>query len=1027
MSARLVVHTLGRLSIMLDARSVSDLSSRTAEALLIYLLCAQRPIARQVLATFFWDDRSPERAATNLRTLLTMLRKPFGAYLIITRQTVAFDPQADVWCDLSVLEAALTDLAPMLDQPGPLDAATSDRLRAALDLYQGDFLEGFYLRESQGFEQWTLQTQERLRLQVGYGLRRFVAHCLESGDYAAGIRAAERLLVLEPYAEQAHRQMMWLLVRSGRRNAALAHYQACRQFLHDELGVDVGAPTSELFATIAALPFPPPCYLPRQPTSFVGREAELAEIVAQLGHVECRLLTILGAGGMGKTRLAIQAAQQIYQQRPGAFLHGIAYVALADVTSRDAFCIAVAEALAVPLEGVRTPEAQLLAYLSDKEVLLVLDNAEDLLSGPHAADGIAAVLAGAPQLTVLATSRERLHLHEEWVFDIDGLTYPDAEALDAPTEALLSAYAAVQLFLQRARRIRRGFAPTADDWAAIGRICRLLAGMPLGLELAAAWVREADCPTIAARIGQDLDVLASPLRNVPDRHRSLRAVFEHSWQLLTAAEQGALSRLAVFHGRIEPHAAATIADVPTNLLAALVGKSLLRRSAARHYALHGTIRSYALEKLAATPAAEARSWRRYCSYYADLLEQRAEALYGPDQRAASEVIGAEFDNIRAAWDRTVADRQWDVLSRMLAAFHMYSWLHSRFADGKAALAGACERLTAEARPDRLLLARLHYRLADYHGWLSDFVTAQTLFNAAVPQLRRFEAWEELGWALDGLSQVSYAQGSYEAARRHAEAALEWFRRLEYAPGIAQALTSVGNLISDVDADYQAAQPLYAESLALYRDLGDRYGQAKGIINLGTLAHLLGDYPSAHAYYAEGIALCRELRHRQALAIALNNQGQVLSALNRQDEAVVALTESAGLRRSLGDLRGLAFTQMSLGNLAAQLEQCNEARRHYAEALRIGMRLASAALLADLLIGIAEQAAHWGDAAQAAELVTAINQAAIDGEELRRKVLRLSERLAIASIPPPAPDGVSPAGRGLLTAAEAALQWLRRDA
>jgi predicted ATPase/DNA-binding SARP family transcriptional activator len=1024
MNSRLTVYTLGQVTILLDGRPVTELSSRTAEALLIYLIYQKRPVSRQVLADFFWDDRAPERGAANLRTLLTMLRKPLGEFLLITRQTVAFDHDADCWLDAAVLEQKLADLAPSLESALPLSDETLARLRAALDLYQGDFLEGFYLSESHAFEEWTLQIQERLRRLVAVGLRRLVAVCLGAGDYQAGIHFAGRLLAIDNYDEETQRQLMWLYLRSGQRNAALEQYRRCRDLLVRELGLEPDPATTALYERFRAITFPPLLRLPLDPTPFVGREAELAEIGQRLSDPTCRLLTILGPGGMGKTRLAIRAAAQVYQARPGAFLDGIHFVALASIQNAGQLAAAIATTLHLPFEGGRDPQGQLLNYLQHKELLLVLDSVEQLAGNDEAVAFIGRLLDRAGGVTLLVTSRTRLDLHEEWLFDVEGLAYP---LPDTAGDGAIESYAAVQLFVQNATRLQRTFAPTTADWAAIVRVCQLLSGAPLGLELASAWVRRHTCTEIAAQIAADLDFLTTSLRNVPLRHRSLRAVFEHSWQLLSDEEQVALCQLAVFQGQIAPTAAQAVASASPALLRALASQSLLRKADQDGaFAMHELIRQYALEKLATLPELAEYTWRAFCSYFARFLDQRADSLKGRGQQEALQEISYEVENVRAAWDAAVCRRLRDELAQMLEAFYWYQWQRGYFQEGRAALSTAAAALTAEGMADDLLLARIQSRLGEYHSWLSNYETATCLVEASVPVLRRATAWVDLAWALDTLGQIAYAQGEFSTARGYFEEALTWFQRQEVAAGVAHSLTTLANVYCDELADYAAAQTFYQESLALYREIGDRYGEAKSVINQGTLAHSLGQHEVAAGYYREGIALCRELGHRQALAIALNNLGQVLDKLGSPAEAATLLHESVSLRRELADQRGLALTLMSLGNVAARLEQPRQAQQHYAEALRTAQQLGSPGLLAELLVGLADLLVDWGEASGAAALLAQILNEQIEGVEIQQKAQTIWGRIAAQNRVALATGQADAAGKTITMLVDEALGWLTRQ-
>src|SRR4051812_42036887 len=291
--------------------------------------------------------------------------------------------------------------------------------------------------------------------------------------------------------------------------------------------------------------------LPSQLTAFVGRVAEIDEIHKLLALPECRLLTLTGVGGIGKTRLALQAAGQMAK----TFVDGVHFVALQPTTSIHFFISTVADAIGFTLAGPEEPQTQLFTYLRKKELLLIIDNFEQLLDGVTL---LIALLETAPRVKLLVTSRELLHLQEEWVYPLQGLPYPNAPAVLGEEWATLTHYSAVQLFVERARRVRRGFSLEAEA-ADIVTICQMVEGMPLALELAAAWTQSLTCRTIADEIRRNLDFLATDWRNFPDRQRSMRAVFDYSRNLLTPTEQEVFKRISVFRGGFDRKAAEFVA------------------------------------------------------------------------------------------------------------------------------------------------------------------------------------------------------------------------------------------------------------------------------------------------------------------------------------------------------------------------------------------------------------------------------------------------------------------------------------
>ncbi len=469
------IRTFGGLTITHHGAPVTGLASRKAEALLVYLACIQRPHTREVLATLFWDERSQERALSNLSVLLTSLRHRLAPFLVITRQTVAFNLESDYWLDAAVLGAQLK--SPLRAQSSSHDSIA--RLEISLALYQGDFLAGFHLRACRDFEEWAVVERERLQRLAIEALETVVTFYLHTGNYPAGLAPAQRLLQLDPLREAAHHQVMLLLARSGQRSAALAQYEICRRRLAEELGVAPSPDLTVLYERLrTAQPSPPHNLSAHTPlTPFVGREDELAQIAERLANPDCRLLTLVGPGGSGKTRLALSAATA----HLNAFLHGIYVVPLAPVSSSDFLIPALAQALQFTFVGRAHPKMQLFDYLHEKEMLLVLDNFEHLRSGT---DLLIELLRQAPEVKLLVTSRERLNLKAEWLLDIAGLEYPASPEIEN-----IEAYSATRLFTQTAQRVRADFQLSADTRASVAHICRLVEGMPLAIELAAAWMR----------------------------------------------------------------------------------------------------------------------------------------------------------------------------------------------------------------------------------------------------------------------------------------------------------------------------------------------------------------------------------------------------------------------------------------------------------------------------------------------------------------------------------------------------------
>ena len=449
-------------------------------------------------------------------------------------------------------------------------------------------------------------------------------------------------------------------------------------------------------------PFAPLGNWPVQLTPLVGRESELTSLGQLLADPLCRLLTLIGPGGVGKTRLAIEAASQARSR----FADGVWFVPLASVSSPAAIIPAIAEAMGLTLRGQTELRLQLLSHLTGMEMLLVLDNLEHLLAG---VDLFTNILARAPGVKLLVTSRERLHLQSEYVFVTQGLPVPPPDQLHRAYD-----YDAIHLFEQSAHRAGAQIVLEGDELAAAVQVCRLVDGMPLGIELAATWTPLLSCQEIAAEIQRSLDFLAGALHDLPERQRSLRAVFDHSWRLLTPEKRDVLSRLSVFQGGFERKAAEEVAGASLPGLLALSSKSLIRRNASGRYDLHEVVRQYAFSHLSQTPAG-VETGDRHSRYYLALLEGRE-----PDLRSKAQVqtlcgLLGEIDNLRAAWDWAVSRGLFDALAGAVRCFgclfELMGWLEEGVALLETAIQAAADgakdpvrrRVMGEARAQQSLL------------------------------------------------------------------------------------------------------------------------------------------------------------------------------------------------------------------------------------------------------------------------------------------------------------------------------------
>ena len=582
--------------------------------------------------------------------------------------------------------------------------------KAAL-LYRGDFLAGFSLRDSANFDDWQFFQQEAMRRTFADALQKLVSLLLQGRLFTEAISFAQRWLALDTLNEEAHRQLMKAYTWNGQRHTALRQYQECQRVLKMELGIAPEPATTTLYegivsgnyekqygnyqilsekmlpgtievATVADWPgmraTRPVCNLPIPSTKFIGRQQELKQIESQLSDPACWLLTLLGQGGSGKTRLAIEIAQ--YQINN--FTHGVYFIPLSAVKDQQSFAPTIARAMGLTLgQHGPTPEEQLLDFLREKSLLMILDSFEGLTQWTGL---LAQIHSNASEVKMLVTSRHRLHLQGEWVIGINGLDYPPERAQKASgrTGEGLKTYSAVELFLQASHRTCVTFQPEPEDMAAIHQITQLLEGMPLGLELAATWVNTLSCHEISQEIKRGLDILETTLVDIPDRQRSIRAVFDYSWNLLSNREQVLLPRLAVFRGSFSRQAAEQVAGISLRELSCLVDKSLVQRTPEGRFDLHDQLRQYCAERLDQVPADNHETHRRHCAYFSTRLWEWNQQMSQDQQGQTLRVVEVELANLQASCEWAIRQKRLDYLEQSMDGMCQLYLRRARFAEGQ---------------------------------------------------------------------------------------------------------------------------------------------------------------------------------------------------------------------------------------------------------------------------------------------------------------------------------------------------------
>jgi predicted ATPase/DNA-binding SARP family transcriptional activator len=904
------IELFGGLRLLQGDRLLTRFRTQKAAILLAYLaLHLSQTHPRDQLVDLFWPEMDLEPGRTNLSTALTSLRRqleppgiPAGSLLVADRRTVQLNPEAVV-TDVAEFDLLLDTAARVED---PLERA--GLLERAVGLYRGELLPGC-------LEEWALLERARSSERWAGNLEALAAAREESGDLEGALGAARRAVEADPYREEPYRAQMRLYAAQGRVAAALETYRKLEQVLRAELGVSPAAATralaeqlqrdpasvgtrsparasgptvrgraapghppapmpkpragkrteagGELPAPRDAVPFPSP--LPLQLTRFFGREAEIAELSRRLAVPQTRLLTLTGPGGAGKTRLALEVARQLAP----AFHGRVWFVELAALPDPNLIPFALASALKLSLTPEKDPLEAVVETLADTPCLLLLDNVEHLLHerpGPLGPENpptnksdrpagapalVRLLLERVPRLTCLATSRQPLHLGGEQEFPVP----PLGMAAGTETPERLLQWGSVALYADRAQLAKPDFAVTERNAEAVAGLCRKLEGMPLAIEMAAAWVKTLPPGRMLERLEHRLELLVSRRRDLPARHQSLRATIEWSYELLSPELQACFARLSVFRGGCSLEAAeAVCGGEALRLLSELQEQSLLGMVEGQEegrYRLLEPLREFAGEKLEERgETGEVRA--RHAAFFLALAEE-------PEGNQGTSAwwewlarLEREYDNLGAVLDWSLAEERIEEALRLASALAALWENRGPLSEGRRRLAQVLARAPGQTR-----------------------------------------AWAN---ALQEAGALALLQGDVAAARSFFEQSLTIWQALADKPEIARLLHSLGDVVGR--ADWEAARAYYEQSLALKQEVGDRKGSAASLCNLGYIAVKQGDLCRARTLFEEAVAIDREFGERGGDApVALSG---VLSDLGEHARARVLLTESLLAAQELGN-------------------------------------------------------------------------------------------------------------------------------
>ncbi len=712
-----------------------------------------------------------------------------------------------------------------------------------------------------------------------------------------------------------------------------------------------------------------PDRIPLQSTPLLGRDSELAAMERLFNNPQCRLLTLTGMGGIGKTHLAIEFATR---QQP-IFPAGVFYVPLAPINSADAVIPAIADVLEFVFSGPSDPKEQLINYFAmqlTQPTLLVLDNLEHLLVQSIEAEKqgvvelVSEFLQRLPNIKILTTSRERLNLQGEWTYELHGLATPPQEFSGG-----LEDYSAVALFLQSAVRAKVDFEITKTEQPAVIQICQLLDGTPLAIELAAAWVEMLSCQEIAQEINANIDFLTTNMRDIPERHRSLRASFDHSWKLLSDHERNVLSHLSIFRSGFARDAAEQIAGASLPILASLVSKSLVRRTEKGRYDLHEVIRQYASDHLEEDRFHCLEICDRHSEYYLNFASGCEKKIKSASQQVAMREMTTELDNIRTAWDWGVRHGKFELLGKAVRSFGWFFEVAGLLQDGIEQLEPLTEGLQGQKRSDefnRLLgLALLHQGLLYFRK--GHFIRAEELYRNSIAILRPINDQALLADGFIFLGTITHLNGEYTESRDLLRKGLEYARAGNDRWFEAYAIYNLG-YVDSLTGDYQQGYRQMSVGVDMWRSIGDLHYIALGLNFLVPTLIKLERYEKAKDFMWESIALCEQAKNRWGMGTAYRYLGSAYLAEGQYTEAGAHLHKSLEIFGEYTQGWDIALSLYYLGEAAMLEGNLTGAKNFYLKALRISFAAHSIPIALDALLGLAQVHAQAGKPENSLELL-----------------------------------------------------------
>ena len=956
----LFISGLGSPQVLLNGQVV-NIKRRKAVALLVYLAVEGRSQSREFLSGLFWPEYGQSKAYAYLRRTIWEINTVVGdGWLEVSRERIGIPSSAKIQTDVSQFQALLRGIQAH-DHPMEEPCVQCiDQLEAAMRLYRGDFLEGFSLSDCPQFDDWQFLHSELIRRMFQEAMQDLVNALEQSSRISQAIPHAQRWLATDKLNEHAHRKLMTLFAKNNQVQAALRQYEACQTILKKDLNLAPETVTTDLYNQIREMRLSTSLVevvrpqillsegepgswleqilsspvqvafqsnLPVQTTPFIGRKEEIREISELLHNPNCWLLTLTGMGGIGKTRLANQIGQEMSPNFPD----GVFFVPSEGMKTISALIPKIAETIGLsfhPQEG--SLDTQLNSFLRDKSLLIIFDNFEEFVSDAAILHQLHAAAAG---VKFLVTSRERLKISGEWVFEVQGLDYPESDT--TKFDEVLR-YSAIKLFIQAARRTFDRFQIKEENFREIVAICQFVEGLPLGIEMAASWVNLLSPKEILAEIHTNLDFLKTEFQDTPVRQRRMRAVLDYSWNRLNRKDQLALARLSVFQSGFTREAAEKVAGVSLADLKKHTDRSFIRQREPGEYHIHELMRQYALGKLLQSPKNYKNTRDRHASYYCAALSSWGSGLKGPDQVELLPVMRREIDNLQEAWVWATQERQIEQIKMELDGLCYFYLRTLRNQEGLQACQlglAALEGAEAECPPD--LRANLLAWKSIFCLNLDDHETARQAIDSALETTTGFE--EKRNDFAPLQARISMTKAIIENYLGNRERAIEYYDRAFTAYRQLQDFSSFSYLmLRSLDTSGVTSEKIYQylfEAIQFKRKSGDFFNTAYLLyMYCMIVAYHLGQPAQAKALMQESCELFEKLGDPLSKEMSLVAVDPILNINGRYAELLEVREKKLAYARERGDRQTTGIYLGETGETLCHLGNYLAAENHFKEAL-----------------------------------------------------------------------------------------------